>query len=187
MKFFLPLSLRKRKNKGGYQRCIDMNKPIPGYKGLYEITDKGVITNITSGKVLKGNVLENGTRMVHLTKGRRSWYTRVARLLAMAFLEKPTDASKKFVVLIDGDESNLTSKNVAWANMTDLKTTYFRGKHKRKPVEQLDSETGEVIARFDSISDAAKAMYVVTGRITACCRGYRNCKHAYGYKWRYAK
>jgi len=54
----------------------------------------------------------------------------------------------------------------------------------QKPIEQLDLQTGQVLATFDSISHGARSIPngVIT-RITAVCTG--RYKSAHGYFWRY--
>lgn len=57
------------------------------------------------------------------------------------------------------------------------------------PVEQIDKETGEVLAVYDNCYDAARALFAdweTRDRlISRCARGA--CKSAYGYYWRYKK
>jgi len=66
----------------------------------------------------------------------------------------------------------------------------YKTKQDKKPyktsVEQLDPETNEVIAIFESANAAARSLGKNKGNhITEVCKG-KNLK-AYGYKWRYAE
>lgn len=54
----------------------------------------------------------------------------------------------------------------------------------RKPVEQLDLTTGEVIAEFVSGQEATNQLGIDSSSILKVCRGVRN--KAGGYKWRFA-
>lgn len=57
----------------------------------------------------------------------------------------------------------------------------------KKPVFQIDQETGNVIAYFDSIVSAGKALGINNPRkskIGDCCKNKR--KTAHGFKWAYA-
>ena len=54
---------------------------------------------------------------------------------------------------------------------------------KVRRVEQIDLETGEVIAIFKNASDAARQTGASSSTISAVCRGERNKHH--GFKWRY--
>lgn len=57
----------------------------------------------------------------------------------------------------------------------------------RKPVIQIDINTGEQVGYFNSLKDANDYFGLPNknSNIGACCRG--NKKTAYGYKWKYAK
>lgn len=57
---------------------------------------------------------------------------------------------------------------------------------KAKKVNCLDAETEAVIATFDSITQAAKAIGKMSARpaIINVCNGLQTT--AYGYKWKYA-
>lgn len=59
-------------------------------------------------------------------------------------------------------------------------------KAKRK-VEQLCLKTGRVIATFDTITSAGKAVGVTTPGISYCCNGRNGSKSAGGFGWRFAK
>lgn len=54
---------------------------------------------------------------------------------------------------------------------------------KRKPVLQLDSNTGKVIRRWESASQAALETGISQGNISSCCRGI--LQHAYGFSWKF--
>lgn len=56
---------------------------------------------------------------------------------------------------------------------------------KRRKVEQIDLETGEVINTFDTISAAARALNIDSSCISKVCKGKRN--KTGGYKWRYVE
>ena len=59
-----------------------------------------------------------------------------------------------------------------------------RGLHKR-PVAQLNLETGETIKTYPSVAAAAKAVYGSGQNLIQCCKG--KTKYAYGYGWRYCE
>ena len=54
----------------------------------------------------------------------------------------------------------------------------------RKPVEQIDLNTGEVINCFNSLGEVARFLGKSYGNISKVCKGIY--KQAYGYGWRYA-
>ena len=53
----------------------------------------------------------------------------------------------------------------------------------KKRVAQIDKDTDEIIAIFESASEAAKALNKKNSHITEVCNGIH--KTAYGYKWKY--
>lgn len=53
----------------------------------------------------------------------------------------------------------------------------------KKRVAQINKDTDEIIAIFESASDAAKALNKKNSHITEVCNGIH--KTAYGYKWKY--
>lgn len=55
--------------------------------------------------------------------------------------------------------------------------------HRKTPVIQYDETGKKKIARFESVSEAARATGTRTGGICACCMG--RAKTAGGYVWRY--
>ena len=59
------------------------------------------------------------------------------------------------------------------------------GKTKRRPVEMIDIETGNVIETFESASAAERAGRGKQPTICNACRGMRGGM-AYGFKWQYA-
>lgn len=57
-------------------------------------------------------------------------------------------------------------------------------KNAKKPVNQLDLQTGEIINTFDSIADAMRYLgKSKSSHIIECCKG--KLKQAYGFKWEY--
>lgn len=55
----------------------------------------------------------------------------------------------------------------------------------KKRVEQLCLQTGNVLATFDSIVAAGKAVGITTPGISYCCNGRNNSKSAGGFGWRF--
>ena len=52
-----------------------------------------------------------------------------------------------------------------------------------KPVSQIDPNTGETVAQYKTLSDAARAVNGKYQNITAAAAGVY--KQAYGFKWRF--
>ena len=88
----------------------EMWRDIPGYEGLYQVSNYGNVRSMNYNKKL-GNIRElkqklrdNGYLEVHLSKDSKRKYFLVHRLVAEAFLENPDN--KPQVNHIDGDKSN---------------------------------------------------------------------------------
>ncbi len=56
---------------------------------------------------------------------------------------------------------------------------------KRKPVNMIDPNTGKVVSKFISISDASRKMKINSSNISMACKGQR--PKAGGYYWAYDK
>lgn len=95
-------------------------KPIPGYEGLYEISDTGLINNLRKyprldGDFMKQSIVSYGRyKQICLTnneKLRRFHY--VHRLVATAFIPNPLNKAE--VNHINGDRFDNRSSNLEWA------------------------------------------------------------------------
>lgn len=105
-------------------------KTIPGYEGLYEVSDLGRVrsldrvTKFTDGRVrkfegrlLSGGAGSHGYRMVNLRKDNQRIGRTVHDLVLTAF-EKPRP--ERFVGChFDGDKSNNRLDNLRWGTYTD--------------------------------------------------------------------
>ncbi len=55
---------------------------------------------------------------------------------------------------------------------------------KKKPVNQIDLKSGEIIASFESLGDASKQTGYSRSSLSKCANSIQ--KHSHGFKWRYA-
>jgi hypothetical protein len=101
-------------------------KQVPGFEGLYEVSNTGVVKalkrtwvtgkNLTRNKdehYLKPAMKQNGYYHVHLTKNGVALQVPVHRLVAEAFL--PNQEKKKCVNHKDGNKTNNNLYNLSWA------------------------------------------------------------------------
>ena len=183
-------------------------KDITGYESRYEVSDLGRVRSLDryskhntsktgfilqKGQMLKPYMSKKGYLKVDLGDGfgkRKSVY--VHRLVAIAFIDNPMNYNQ--VNHIDGVKTNNRLDNLEWCNnsMNQLhayanglnKPSPLAGKPKR-PVYQIDKKTNEIVARFDSVTEAGVALGMKKpSNIITVCNGNR--PYAGGYKWQYA-
>ena len=169
-----------------------MWKDIKGYEGVYQVSDDGFVRRILKGgrtKVLKNR--PNGkyyTVCLSYNHSKKSYA--VHRLVAETFCERSSQDTE--VNHKDGNKKNNNVPNLEWvtqrANQLHAMETLNHhpfGKPAKR-IRCLDIETGDVVAEFHSLADAAKSLGKISARtgITLVCQGYQNT--AYGFKWEYA-
>lgn len=133
---------------------------------------------------LKTNVMIDGKR----------YHLLIHCLVAEAFIPKPDGWDETWQVnhkngnktdnMVENLEWCTQSENIRHADRTGLRDTKNINAVARKPVEQIDLLTGEVVTRYVSLSEAARTVNGNQGNIWKCCIGQRS-SHA-GFGWRYA-
>ena len=168
-------------------------RPVVGYEGRYEVSNLGEVRSLPrtmkarhggkpggyhmKGKILKKNDSPNGYYFVPLGKGKSGF---VHRLVLEAFVPNPEN--KPCCDHIDANRHNNRVDNLRWATYFENNSHPHAVAMRSRPVLQLDKDTGEVIARYATLSEAQAKFK--TGIISKCCRGIY--KKAAGYKWKYA-
>lgn len=109
----------------------------------YSVSENGDIRNNKTGRILKGNVDNNGYIRVML--GRKTSPLYIHRIVAMAFIDNPESLPQ--VDHIDGDKSNNAVSNLRWvsASANCWGSGYAdRIVNRWKPVRATNTLTGEV-------------------------------------------
>jgi len=97
-------------------------KPIPGYPHHLATAD-GKIFSLARNRYMKPARQQSGILVVgmhsYTPDGRRSTSDYVHRLVALAWLEKPTDPAKTRVIHIDRNYENNHYKNLRWVSVEE--------------------------------------------------------------------
>jgi len=86
-------------------------RDIPGYEGLYKVSDLGNVLSVRRDRMLKPG-LSHGYRTVVLCDEAKRSTTKVHQLVAMAFLKHKRCGMTKVVDHIDGDKENNKLSNL---------------------------------------------------------------------------
>lgn len=161
-------------------------KPVPGFEGLYEVSNMGRVKSIkrttTRGGYMHLRIdVNNGYVYTCLHKGNKAYSRRVHRLVLMAFVpDHPKEADQ--VDHIDGDKTNNVLSNLEWVTGSEnMKRAYSRTPEKHSSRKVIDIDTKEIFW------SATAALQSVHGRgvqsITRVCNGkrsnYRNHRFAF--------
>ena len=98
--------------------------PIPGYEGIYVVSDHGRVKRATggtgtrAGRVLNPHVTKLGYRTVRLSLGGKSKAYLIHRLVASAFISRG-EYEGVYVRHLDDNPSNNCVSNLAWGDQTD--------------------------------------------------------------------
>lgn len=177
-------------------------KQIVGFEGLYEVSNNGKIKSLGNGKSTNSNtkkerfltikVTTNGYTKVKLSKNSKRFYFSVHRLVALNFIENPSN--KREVNHIDGNKLNNCVDNLEWITSSDNQKHAFglglqksiKGKDHLQsiPINQFDLN-GNFIKEWDSINSLKRILGFNSFGIIGCCKKKVKHKTAYGFKWEY--
>ena len=161
-------------------------KTIPGYEGLYEISNFGRVKTHCAGrgrnvtKIRKLVPDKDGYLTVMLTDHGRAKNMKVHRLVAEAFIDNPNN----YPMINHKDEckSNNSFENLEWCDSKYNNSYGTKPSKFFKRVMQF-SRDGLYIRTFESINSAAAFMGVSPSTISTAISGRRR-DVACGYIWR---
>lgn len=171
---------------------MEIWKQIQGFEN-YEVSNRGNIRNVTTGKILKPEITHKGYFRISLSTNGVKIKKRVHRLVAEAFIENPYN--KPQINHKDGNKINNDISNLEWCNNSEnMKHAWQNGmidkdlsiknlKITRKPINQYTYD-GKLIATYLSGKHAEIVTGINSRKISDCCYGRR--KSSGGYRWAFA-
>ena len=164
-------------------------KPIPGYEGLYDISNYGRVKSYqldSNGKILSPGKDGSGYLFVILCKDGKTKLRRMHRLVAEAFIPNPNNFPQ--VNHMDECKENNYFGNLEWCthkyNLSYGTRTRRMAEKISKPVVQLDKK-GNFISEFESLTEASKITGIDDGSICSCCNHKPGHYSAGGFIWIY--
>lgn len=148
------------------QSHLEIWKPVPGYAGIYEISDIGRLQSLDGSvksnggkRPRKGQIIKtwlwNGYERAHLSKGNTRKNVSIHRLVAEAFIPNPQN--KATVNHMNGIKTDNRASNLEWhsvaENLDHARASGLRN-DKQACKKVVDNCTNQV---FSSINEAALA------------------------------
>ena len=186
-------------------------RPVKEFPNEYLVSNCGRVWSIRRNREIKGKLTNAGYLRVGLSVNGFRIDLAVHRLVAIAFI--PNTENKPTVNHVNEIKTDNRADNLCWMTTAEQNAygtrtqraranTDYKARNSKmdfyaiakkidydkvalvskKPILQLDAN-GSVIARYDGVSDAAKAMGRGNSVISAVARG--KGKSAYGYGWKY--
>lgn len=177
---------------------IEWWKYIPGYEGLYMVSNLGRIKSCDrycGKRFYKGHILPlhnngKGYLQVRLSKNGKQKNYKVHRLVVLAFIPNPNNlpcVNHKNENKLDNRVENLEWCTIAYNN--SYGTSIERNSKKRingirsTKINQLTLD-GELVRVWPSMNEIKRELNFSLASIHRCCNNLY--KQAYGYIWRYA-
>lgn len=156
------------------------------YEGIetdYSVSDTGEVRKDANNYIMKQQV-QQGYHHITLQINKKAKRFRVHRLVAEAFIPNPENYP--YVNHLDGNRANNVVSNLEWTtpagNTQHAVKTGLMMPTKEREVVQF-ALSGEKIAEYRSLSEAARLTNSLNEKICMCCKLEREQHN--GYQWRY--
>ena len=174
---------------------IEEWKYIAGYGNLYQVSNLGRVRSFQprwkKPRMIKPSIDNGGYQILTLVGVDGTHHTKtVHRLVAGEFLEiPPLDVNHK-----DGNKRNNRLSNLDYCTKSEntrhaiknglLKPNFTNiAVKKRKPILQININTGNTIREFESAHEASRITGINRGNISRCCReGGKTCNYLWKFK-----
>ena len=169
---------------------MEIWKDIPGYIGIYQVSNNGNVRRKEKYKAIPGILrpikLTNGYLCVDLSYKCKKKRILIHRLVAMAFIPNPDNLPQ--INHKNEIKSDNRAENLEWCNQkynNSYGTARLRSSIKQStPVVQY-ALNGQKIQQFYGMHEAERKTGVFVQNIHKCCIGVY--KSAGGFKWQYLK
>ena len=159
-------------------------KPVPGYEGLYSVSDDGRVFSHVRNRELKPKIDRYGYKAVTLFKDGKSHYTTIHRIVAKTFLPNPL--TKRCVNHINEIKTDNRVENLEWVTVKE------NDNHGTRNIRMADSKSKKPVIQilpdgttrcFKGVKDAWRQTGINRSNIAECCKGRK--RTAGQSKWRY--
>ena len=164
---------------------------VPGYEGLYEVSNKGNVKSLRRGKLMKKFISNVGYEIISLIKDGKKKSFNVHRLVALVFIPNPLNLPE--INHKDEIKINNCVDNLEWISKKGNRNygTYRERMSKslkesgtnNKSISAYDKKTLKFVKSYDSITEAEKELGLSKGAIGKALSGRR--KTSAGYVWKY--
>ena len=161
-------------------------RDIDGYKGLYQVSNKGRVKSLKWGKerILRPGTNRLGYMFVCLYHDNMKKTVKLHRLVAQAFIPNPDNLPE--INHRDENKKNNCVENLEWCDR--IYNLNYGTRNERItgrpsiPIIQY-SKDGVFIKEWPSSREVERVLGINNSHINACCRGKQ--KSAYDFIWRY--
>lgn len=159
-------------------------KDIEGFENLYAITDNGKVWSYKSKKYLSACIDGSGYLFVALRKNKKTYFKKIHRLVAEAFIQNPYKLPE--VNHKNEDKTDNRVENIEWSSVKHNRSYGTRGERisesKKKPVVQK-TLYGATVFVWNSALEAKLIGGFNNVSISKCANGKK--KTHKGYKWEF--
>lgn len=152
----------------------------------YEVSNFGNVRNSIKNKLMTISVRKNGYCVVKLSNNGISKECKVHRLVAIAFIDNPTNLP--YINHKDENKTNNHVSNLEWCDSLYNNTYGTRCQRQankiNKPIKQCDMQ-GNVIKEFNSINEAAETLGILACSISNCLAGRQKSTPRNLYTWKF--